>query len=69
VNCIKNQRIIRIEFGMITTRRWVRLNNPNNMKDLDIPRGENDHSTDPLGSYTGLPEDPFEKPVQDADDL
>lgn len=26
-------------------------------------------STDPLGSYTGRPEDPLEKPVQDADDL
>lgn len=24
---------------------------------------------DPLGSYTGLPEDPDEQPVQDADDL
>lgn len=24
---------------------------------------------DPLGSYTGRPADPFEKPVQDADDL
>jgi hypothetical protein len=25
--------------------------------------------TDPNGSYTGLAEDPYEKPVQDADDL
>ena len=25
--------------------------------------------TDPQGSYTGVPEDPGEKPVQDADDL
>ena len=25
--------------------------------------------TDPLGSYTGRPADPEEKPVQDADDL
>lgn len=25
--------------------------------------------TDPQGSYTGCPEDPYEKPVQDADDL
>ncbi len=24
---------------------------------------------DPLGSYTGAPRDPREKPVQDADDL
>ena len=25
--------------------------------------------TDPFGSYTGRPSDPYEKPVQDADDL
>lgn len=25
--------------------------------------------TDPMGSYTGVPENPLEKPVQDADDL
>ena len=26
-------------------------------------------NTDPLGMWTGVPEDPFETPVQDADDL
>lgn len=26
-------------------------------------------ATDPLGMYTGNPEDPYETPVQDADDL
>lgn len=26
-------------------------------------------STDPLGSYTGQPQDLWEQPVQDADDL
>lgn len=25
--------------------------------------------TDPFGSYTGRAEDPYEKPIQDADDL
>ena len=25
--------------------------------------------TDPMGSYTGRAEDPYETPVQDADDL
>ena len=25
--------------------------------------------TDPFGSYTGLTKEPYEKPVQDADDL
>lgn len=28
-----------------------------------------DLKTDPQGSYTGVPADPREKPVQDADDL
>lgn len=26
-------------------------------------------NTDPQGMYTGVPDDPWEKPVQDADDL
>ena len=25
--------------------------------------------TDPYGSYTGVPNDPYDEPVQDADDL
>ncbi|MBQ8689108.1 MAG: hypothetical protein IJ515_01945 [Clostridia bacterium] len=25
--------------------------------------------TDPQGSWTGVPDDPYEKPIQDADDL
>lgn len=25
--------------------------------------------TDPNGSYTGRPKDPYEKPIQDVDDL
>ena len=25
--------------------------------------------TDPLGMYTGVPENPYDEPVQDADDL
>lgn len=32
-------------------------------KDLQASR------TDPQGSYTGCPADPYEVPVQDADDL
>ena len=27
------------------------------------------NKTDPDGSYTGVPEDPKERPIQDADDL
>jgi hypothetical protein len=34
-----------------------------NYKDLQASR------TDPQGSYTGCPADPYEVPVQDADDL
>jgi len=30
---------------------------------------ENEIITDPQGSYTGRAKDPYEKPVQDADDL
>ena len=32
-----------------------------------VPRGG--IVSDPFGSYTGLVKDPYEKPVQDADDL
>lgn len=28
-----------------------------------------DNITDPNGSYTGVPQNPHDKPVQDADDL
>ncbi len=30
---------------------------------------QKDKNLDPNGSWTGRPENPFEKPVQDADDL
>ena len=40
-------------------------------KNEDIPTDKlpADIQSDVLGSYTGVPEDAFEKPVQDADDL
>ncbi|MBQ8352015.1 MAG: hypothetical protein IJY20_08255 [Clostridia bacterium] len=41
-------------------------NEPAHMQSADAP-GMID--TDPLGSYTGIPDNPYEKPVQDADDL
>ncbi len=41
-------------------------NEPAHMQSADFP-GAID--TDPLGSYTGTPDNPYEKPVQDADDL
>ncbi len=38
---------------------------------IDAPHGGYDGQsfTDPLGMYTGVPENPYEEPVQDADDL
>lgn len=34
-----------------------------------ITQETNPSETDPFGSYTGRPNDPFEEPEQDADDL
>lgn len=36
-------------------------------KNEDIPTSK--IPSDVLGSYTGIPEDAFEQPIQDADDL
>lgn len=33
------------------------------------PYGPQVAVTDPLGSWTGVPENPYEEPTQDADDL
>ena len=33
------------------------------------PYGPQAAVNDPLGSWTGVPEDPYEQPPQDADDL
>ena len=33
------------------------------------PYGPQAAVNDPLGSWTGVPEDPYEEPTQDADDL
>lgn len=41
------------------------------MKDKIQSNGKTmqNEKTDPQGMYTGVPDDPWEKPVQDADDL
>ena len=39
------------------------------MKDLEENWKEEKIISDPFGSYTGRTKDPYEKPVQDADDL
>ena len=36
---------------------------------LKMEKNKKKINTDPQGSYTGRPEEPYEKPVQDADDL
>ena len=36
---------------------------------VEIPQPPRPSRTDPEGSWTGLPDDPGETPVQDADDL
>ena len=40
-------------------------------KNEDIPTSlyDSEIASDVLGSYTGVPENEYEKPVQDADDL
>ncbi len=35
----------------------------------DFTTAYNSINTDPQGSWTGVPEDPYDKPIQDADDL
>lgn len=39
------------------------------MKENNNKKKEPPIFTDPMGSYTGRAADPYEKPVQDADDL
>lgn len=39
------------------------------MKKAEMLTDMRSTETDPYGSYTGVPTDPKEKPVQDADDL
>lgn len=42
---------------------------PNELVDAIIAEQRKKDPTDPLGSYTGVPWDEWEEPVQDADDL
>lgn len=48
-------------------RKWKKpiLFTPDSLMGLEPQRIE----TDPFGSYTGVPVDPEETPIQDADDL
>ncbi len=35
----------------------------------EVPKIESKIDTDPLGMWTGVPDNPYEEPVQDVDDL
>ena len=50
---------------MIPKRKKQKLFTSDSLMGLQPQRIE----ADPFGSYTGVPEDPLETPVQDADDL
>lgn len=62
-----------------TGKQYYRLPDKHNRTNrFDPPKNESviaavtatvPSNTDPLGMYTGVPEDPHEIPVQDADDL
>lgn len=43
--------------------RWKPIRKKRNAASFEAPK------TDPQGSWTGVPDDPFEEPQQDADDL
>lgn len=45
------------------------MKRPRDMVREIIRQQQRKDPTDPLGSWTGVPEDPREMPVQDADDL
>lgn len=43
---------------------------PQNVPEMNnLSNKSHEIKTDPMGSYTGRPANPYEKPVQDADDL
>ena len=44
-------------------------NKSENKKEKDLTGENKSPNTDPLGSYTGKPQNEKEQPVQDADDL
>ena len=46
--------------------KTIRKLDPDAYKNRAVPKSID---TDPFGSYTGVANDPYDKPVQDADDL
>lgn len=51
------------------TQSYVLGNTKNSKISPTVPMYMGNFSTDPYGSYTGIPKDPYDVPVQDADDL
>lgn len=45
------------------------MKNQKNLSGTDAEQAFHTPQADPNGSYTGVPEDPEEIPIQDADDL
>jgi hypothetical protein len=55
-----------------TEKKYLKTENSSAMNKAKTQLQTYDHEiiTDPFGSYTGVPtEDPYDKPIQDADDL
>jgi hypothetical protein len=74
VNCAEKSGIFTIQFGMITTKRrciMAKKRSPSILlQENGILYDQLEFVTaDPQGSYTGRPDAPWERPVQDADDL
>ena len=48
----------------VESDKFIRKN-----EDIPVSKYDEEISSDVLGSYTGVPENEYEKPIQDADDL
>ena len=59
---------LRAEGGMTVTDKNKKQHSRPMEKAMDMTIWQS-AKTDPQGSYTGTPADPYEVPVQDADDL
>ena len=57
---IKRQKDCREDYALRKEKIIPKPNVENSISEIN---------TDPLGSWTGTPDDPFDMPVQDADDL
>lgn len=55
--------------GLTMTQRRQKRNRPADLVEAIIAEQRRKDPTDVLGSYTGVPWDEWDDPVQDADDL